>query len=315
MNRTGIAFGILSLLWMTEAAHADHYREYFPLQTGNRWNFTQALRATPPLQVAFEQSGMFRLTGFPGAEDRLWVSWVGNSLYAYDGNQTRWEPLFKFGAAVGTRYAADLGPLLLSNLEITVADKTLRFTHHEWRQDFSNCIQFDVRSPFSNIGLMKFVFAPRIGLMLYVEGTTNGFHWPTLRSGFVNGHPLGLLPFTELEGGSDSRFPFHRSHSQLINDPVAWQVFYGQHRPGAVAPTVDFTSKTVLVVVLDRRATTGNTFPLRKVRWDYPWDGVTAFLQGTRAVNLTDAAGPANPYRIVLLDQKVTGLLRLLWLH
>lgn len=290
-------------------AHAQAYQEYFPLRQGNQWTFnTSGSNALPSMRVSARVGAMAYLTGFPGSQEGMWVMFTANTLRAWDPNDRAWEPLFRFSAAVGTTYTVSLPSPSLTNVEFTVEAKNVEHTSAVLSQSFTNCIRIRVGHRFRWSGLSSFIFAPRVGLVHWVEDNVGTFTQHRLMAAQVDGMNVGLIPFTVRERYTDSRFFFADRYLALINDQDDWVRFYAAHRPGARPFSVDFSRQTVLVVLVERQLAWDAPPEVTRVRWNLPANDVTAFVRGVAPQWPTFRRRYAyNPFVIVVLSQKVFG--------
>jgi hypothetical protein len=175
MLRLAAAVAIL-LVPSAAAALPGSSRHFFPLQPQNQWTF-ENLRygGSETLSVARANRGVFRLDGFPGAPD-LRVRWSGQTLQAWDDEDRRWEALLRFGARTGTTYAIDLAQPLWNRVQVTVASRQATVYNPVLGRLHTGAVQLALRPnpELADAGLTELWFAPRVGLVRWVEQSIAG---------------------------------------------------------------------------------------------------------------------------------------------
>ncbi len=289
-------------------ASADHYRKYFPLQQGNSWTYDSlSWEAQSQVKVEAEFSAMHYVTNLPTLGG-AWLAWSGTTLYIWDTADVRWEPFLRFGAPAGTTYAVSLPDTgLWNSVTVTVAAKYA--TVHLTRLDrtLTGCIRFTFAfGGVADAGLTEAIFAPYRGLVRFEETSIAGPVASELTSAVTNGRNWGLNYVTGLEGGSFTGVSITGTNRvRLINSQAAWSAFYAEHKPGEAAPAVDFSTKTVCVVLAGQRPSSGYVVKVDKVVWNYPSSSVTVHVDETQPTGMVLWV-ITNPYHIVTLDRKVT---------
>lgn len=143
----------------------------FPLADGSRWTLRGVdTGATRTISVRDAV-----LHGLPGAGP-LRVRRVGRTVQAWDATQQRWEPLFRFAAPAGSRYAVHLGGTALWRAVIvTVASKNAVVEDFDGRPR-RGCTRFTIRAtkPIADAGVEEVAFAPGVGPVRIVEQTIAG---------------------------------------------------------------------------------------------------------------------------------------------
>lgn len=168
---------------MGGSADAKGQLSLFPLADGNRWTLRDVETDAATTIAVRRESGAFVLRGFPGASD-LRVRMVEKTLHAWDPDNRRWEPLFRFGARVGARYAIRLGSTALwQSVSAVVASKTA-VVHDADGRPLRGCTKFTFRGrgKLVDAGIEEMVFAPGIGPVRIVEQTIAGPREKTLES-------------------------------------------------------------------------------------------------------------------------------------
>ena len=120
-------------------------------------------------------TGAFALDGFPGAPE-LRVRWFGETLRAWDASDRRWEPLLRLGVRAGTTWAVDLPQPLWRGVQVTVASRRATLVNPVLRRSYSGVVKLTVRPDpdLADAGLTELSFAPRVGLVRWVEESIAG---------------------------------------------------------------------------------------------------------------------------------------------
>jgi hypothetical protein len=156
------------------ATPPENARRFFPLEPRSVWTFEDTrYGGTSSMTVTRARDGVFDLERFPGARN-LRVRWSGRTLQAWDAAQRRWEALLPLGAKTGTGSRVDLPPPPWNDARITVASR--QATVRSGRRAYRGTIRLDVRPPpeLSDGGILGLWFAPRVGLVRWVEQTIAG---------------------------------------------------------------------------------------------------------------------------------------------
>jgi hypothetical protein len=176
VHRLAVAVAAGLVLVPSASALPPTGREFFPLRVGNVWAF-ENLRfgGTDTLTVTGASSGVFRLSGFPGAPS-LRVRWSGQTLQAWDAGDRRWEALLRLGARAGATYAVDLPQPLWDRVTVTVASRRATVFNPVQRRSYSGVLRLAVRPnpELADAGLTGLWFAPRVGPIRWVEESIAG---------------------------------------------------------------------------------------------------------------------------------------------
>jgi hypothetical protein len=187
VHALALAAALVFVSWA--AAAPDNERRFFPLQARSQWAFEE-LRygGTSRMTVTSARGGVFRLDGFPGAPD-LRVRWSGKALQAWDKEQRRWEPLLRLGAATGTTYRVDLPAPLWNGARVTVASRRATVSNPVLRRSHEGTVRLAVRPPadLSDAGVTGLWFAPKVGLVRWVEASIAGPTAHVLSSARIGG--------------------------------------------------------------------------------------------------------------------------------
>jgi len=302
----------LGLILLTGSlAQANSAQKYFPLKAENTWKYENQSGGVSSMWIgssAANDTGQYTLEKFPGAGTGVTVRGIGQTLYAWDTKQDRWEPLFRFGLSAGKSYYVQLPFSLLTNAKFTVVSKNWTFNHPTLQRKFTKCIRFTVQSAVWDAGFTEFIFAPGVGLISWKEQSKVGPITYTLKVATINGKKFGVTPFGLLEKGIVSKHPALKPTVLLIKTSEAWESFYAKHQPGSEAPAVDFSEKTVVVVLAGHRNTGGYGVEVTQIRWDFPKKSIHVSAQLT-------VPGPdtmvimmmTHPYKIVTIPHQVNG--------
>jgi hypothetical protein len=175
------------------AALPANGRSYLPLQPRNEWTF-EDLRygGESALTVTRASAGVFGLEGFPGAPE-LRVRWSSQTLQAWDPEDRWWEALLRLGARAGTTYAVDLPQPLWRGVQVTVASRRATVHNPVLRRSYSGAIRLAVRPDpdLADAGLTELCFAPRVGLVRWVEESIAGPVEHVLASARIGGTTIG----------------------------------------------------------------------------------------------------------------------------
>ncbi len=168
MRRWTAPLVLVLALVVAQAASAQSYRNYFPLQQGNSWTHQNgASEAETYLSVSSSYYGMYQLAGMPGAQGGLWVTWGGNTLYAWRPSTRAWVPFLKFGVAAGTSWRVTLDYPFWDNAELQLKVKGFDAYDPFLDRTFANSFHFSVLSDVGNGGPKEMVFAPNVGMIQY----------------------------------------------------------------------------------------------------------------------------------------------------
>lgn len=291
-----------AVLLSASAAYADHYQQYFPLKKGNSWTYlNQKWGNDATMKVADSYYGIHYVDGLLGG--KMWVGFGGNTLYTWDEDASQWRALFRFGAAVGTKY------MYGSNLQVTVESKSAEVYDSLFDHTFKNCIRFTFQHipMMFDAGLMEMTFAPNVGLITSASQSIVGPVSTLLKSAVLNGKKLGLISYSALESGSMTGVQISGTNKAfVINTSAAWTNFYKKHKPGATVPAVNFYKNTVLVVLAGNRPTGGYTLGLQYVRWEFPSNTAkVSVVEEKPGAGTVVTQSTTRPFEIVVLDQKV----------
>lgn len=306
MRRWTAPLVLVVALVAAQTATAQSYRNYFPLQQGNTWTHQHgSSEAETYLSVSDSFYGIYQVSGIPGAQSGLWVTWGGNTLYAWRPSTQAWVPFIKFGVDAGTSWRVTLDYPFWDNAELQLKVKGFDAYDPYLDRTYANSFHFYVLSDVGNGGPKEMVFAPNVGMIQYSNWVDEAYDPWFLTQGRLGGRRYGLIKKQTLESGSYSRYPnTRRNQVLLINSQSAWTRFYAQHNPGQPTPRVDFNRQTVVAVLAGERATGGYTIEVPRVTWMYPYS--TARV----SVVETTPAGPViqmttKPYTLVMLEEKV----------
>jgi hypothetical protein len=165
----------------------------FPLRLDNTWTYEDLdYGGESTLDVARGRTGTFVLEGFPGAND-LRVRWSGTTLQAWDAGDRRWEPLLRLGARGGTTYEVELPQPLWNGVRVTVATKRGAVRNAVLRRTFPGVVKLRIQPDpdLADAGLTELDFAPRVGLVRWVEESIAGPVVHVLSGGRVSGKTIG----------------------------------------------------------------------------------------------------------------------------
>ena len=82
---------LAAIVAAAQPATAQSARSYFPLQQGNSWTHqhqTDEMETYVSVSDAF--NGIYQVSGIPGAQSGLWVTWGGSTLYAWRPSTLAW---------------------------------------------------------------------------------------------------------------------------------------------------------------------------------------------------------------------------------
>lgn len=285
---------------------ADQGARYLPLQVGNSWTFQNVqTHGQSTMTVASRSGDFFYLSGFPAKAGGVWATFSGDTLYAWNSAGGSWQGLFRFGAAVGTTYTVSLDNGAWKNVHVKVLEKGANVFQKTLQQSFAGCTRFGFEFPgASGAGIASITFAPDFGP---TDWTDTSSPWPALHwiwNAVISGGHFGAVHYSVLESGPVTSYAIAGTDRlKLIKTRAAWRYFYAQHKPGVPAPSIDFSTHTVLVVLAGERPTSGYELEVDFVKWNYPGStvGVTVVenLPGSPA-----ADGVTSPYMILVLDAK-----------
>jgi hypothetical protein len=127
-----------------------------------------------------------------------------------------------------------------------------------------------------------------------------------LRSAILDGKNFGLASWKTLEKGGASGHSGTTKTALLITDSAAWTSFYNTHKPWASVPSVNFSKKSVLVVLAgwDYRKV-GSQVKIQKITWGSPGSSLSVRVETTQPAGLGVLTW-MNPYHIALLDGKAS---------
>ena len=182
-KRHAVLITVATALALGGGAAAKKPLSHFPLADGNRWTLRDVESNAATTISVRRESGAFVLRGFPGASD-LQVRMVEKTLHAWDPDNRRWEPLFRFGARVGAKYTVALrSTALWQAVAVVVASKSA-VVHDAEGRTLRGCTKFTFRSrgKLVDAGIEEMVFAPGIGPVRIVEQTIAGPREKTLES-------------------------------------------------------------------------------------------------------------------------------------
>jgi hypothetical protein len=114
-------------------------------------------------------------------------------LQAWDGADRRWEPLLRLGAPAGTTYEVELPQPLWNGVRVTVATKRGVVRDPVLRRTFLGVRKLRIQPDpdLADAGLTELDFAPRVGLVRWVEESIAGPVVHVLSGGRVSGRTIG----------------------------------------------------------------------------------------------------------------------------
>ncbi len=296
---------LAAIVAAAQPVSAQSNRSYFPLSQGNSWTHQhQPDEMETYLSVSDSFNGIYQVSGIPGAQSGLWVTWGGSTLYAWRPSTRAWVPFLRFGATAGTTWRVTLDYPFWNNAEVQLKVRGFDSYDPYLDQTFRNCIHFVVLGDVENGSPKEMVFAPNVGMIFYSNWLDGDYDRFFLTSGVLNGARYGLIRQQDVEAGSQSGWRTSRTNVVLlVNSQTAWQSFYAVHNPGVAPPRVDFNRQTVVVVLAGRRPTGGYSVSVPRVTW--MWPTRTARISVREQLPFeTVIQGETNPFAIAILEEK-----------
>jgi len=264
-------------------AHANHSKKYFPLDSGNSWTFARyhpAVQHAPwTMTVVQATRGMAWVVGMPGFENGVWLSWGGETLYAWNASEGAWKPWLRFGARSGTTYTVNLGRPMWTQTRVTVDSNSDRVRNAVLGSTFYNCKRFSFSPLNPDAGMVNMYFAPTYGLVQWSKRSgltpTSG----ALMSAVLSGKKFGTILYTVAAAGPDwnpgipmnSRTTFGPGGSpfQVINDAEAWDRAKRGISSAEQVPMVDWTKQSVILIKALHVFNSRGSISVEDVQWNY----------------------------------------------
>ncbi len=242
------------------------YERYFPLAVGNRWFVGSGAEAQAIAVTQADGEGGFLLRGFPTRDRGIWVRFRGGALCVRAANGKRWNPLLRFPIPEGGSYPLHPGTYAAQGTTATVIARGETFM--AGAQTYTNCIRIRFASAS---GGDDWIFAPGVGPVGRGRSDGSGGGARFLAAAELDGAPVGAIPFTTLETGWQSAYPWAGQNLiWVVHNDAEWAAFYARHRPGVPPPPVDFTTHTVLAAISAVQPCEGFMLGIEQVRWTTP---------------------------------------------